>query len=125
EALDDHCDDVRGHSFPACLRSPLASNASAIPSVRSQRLDAVSSPQAVARSVEEIASKLLMITEMKVGLRKGGLVAVREGFLGHRRGCQCPGNRGSAGNDGRDRRRDDQPRIAGSHDRLHPMNAKY
>ena len=42
------------------------------PSVRSQRLDAVSSPQAVARSVEEIASKLLMITEMEVGLRKGG-----------------------------------------------------
>ena len=28
-----------------------------------------------------------MITEMKVGLRKRGLVAVREGFLGHRRGC--------------------------------------
>src|SRR6476620_7502885 len=25
---------------------------------------------------------------------------------------------------GRDRRRDDQPRNAGSHDRLHPMNAK-
>ena len=61
----------------------MASNASAIPSVRSQRLDAVSSPQAVARSVEEIASKLLMITEVKVGLRKRGLITVREGFPGH------------------------------------------
>jgi hypothetical protein len=47
-----------------------------------------SSPQSVARSVEEVASKLLMITEMKVGLRKRGLISVREGFLGHRRGCQ-------------------------------------
>jgi hypothetical protein len=47
-----------------------------------------SSPQSVARSVEEIASKLLMITEVKVGLRKRGLISVREGFLGHRRGCQ-------------------------------------
>jgi hypothetical protein len=46
------------------------------------------SPQAVARSVEEIASKLLMITEVKVGFRKRRLISVREGFLGHRRGCQ-------------------------------------
>jgi hypothetical protein len=60
----------------------LASNASAIPSVRSQRLDAVSSPQAVARSVEEIASKLLMIAEPEVSLRKRGLITVREGFPG-------------------------------------------
>ena len=40
-----------------------------------------SSPQSVARSVEEVASKLLMITEVKVGLRKRGLISVREGFL--------------------------------------------
>jgi hypothetical protein len=47
-----------------------------------------SSPQSVGRSVEEIASKLLMITEVKVGFRKRGLISVREGFLGHRRGSQ-------------------------------------
>jgi len=40
------------------------------------------------RSVEKITSKLLMITEVKVGLGNRGLISVREGFLGHRRGCQ-------------------------------------
>jgi hypothetical protein len=57
-----------------------------VPDIEPARTSA--SPQAVARSVEEIASKLLMITEVKVGLRKRGLISVREGFLGHRRGCQ-------------------------------------
>ena len=44
------------------------------------------SRQAVARSVEEIATELLMITEVKVGLRKRGLISVREGFLDRRGG---------------------------------------
>jgi hypothetical protein len=44
-----------------CLRGPLASNASAVASVRSQRPDAVGSPQSVAGSIEEIALELLTI----------------------------------------------------------------
>jgi hypothetical protein len=66
---------------------------SAMPSNSAQRearqnSQEAASPQAVPRSVEEITSKLLMITEVKVGLGNRGLISVREGFLGHRRGCQ-------------------------------------
>ena len=52
------------------------------------------SPEAVARSVEEIATELLMITEVKVGLRKRGLISVREGIPGAQEGLPVTGQRG-------------------------------
>ena len=83
--------------------------------------EASASPHSVARSTKKVASKLLMITEVKVGLRKRGLMAVREGFPAPGR-CLLRQRLGNcaAGSDSRDHRRDDQLRNAASHGRLHP-----